>query len=355
MTPTIQLQLLLATFAGWVGHQQSRSISYLIEENRVLKEQLESSGRRIRFTDDQRRRLAARGKPLGRRALESIATIVTPDTILAWHRRLIAEKWTYPRKRFGRPGVMKEIRRLIIEMAEDNPTWGYSRIQGALRHLDHRVARSTVAKIMKEHGIEPAPERPMSWRTFVRSHAHLIAAADFFTTEVWTCHGLVTHYTLFVIDIATRRVHIAGTTTHPTSEWMEQIARNLTDCQDGFLTAKRFLIIDRDALFSARFKAILESSGIEVLLTAYRAPNMNAFAERFVRSIKSECLGQMVFVGQASLDRATAEFVAHYHDERSHQGLGNEIVSGVMPQRIGPVEVSERLGGLLNYYHRRAA
>ncbi len=210
---------------------------------------------------------------------------------------------------------MKEIRCLILRMAEDNPSWGYSRIQGALRHLDHRVARSTVAKIMKEHGIEPAPERPMSWRTFVRSHAHLIAAADFFTTEVWTARGLVTHYTLFVIDIATRRVHVAGTTAHPTSEWMEQIARNLTDFQDGFLMAKRFLIIDRDALFSAKFKEILESSGIEILLTAYRAPNMNAFAERFVRSIKSECLGQMVFVGQASLDRATRLSAGRCHSE----------------------------------------
>ena len=253
MPENIHLQLLLATFAGWIGRQQSHVIAYLIEENRVLKEQLQSSGKRILFTDDQRRRLATKGKPLGRRALEAIATIVTPDTILRWHRRLIAEKWTYPRNRVGRPGVMKEMRRLTLQMAENNPTWGYSRIQGALRHLDHRVARSTVAKIMKEHGIEPAPERPMSWRTFVRSHAHLIAAADFFTTEVWTARGLVTHYTLFVIDIATRRVHVAGTTTHPTSEWMEQIARNLTDCQDGFLTPKRFLIIDRDALFSPRF------------------------------------------------------------------------------------------------------
>ena len=195
----------------------------------------------------------------------------------------------------------------------------------------------------------------MSWRTFIRSHAHLIATADFFTTEIWTACGLVTHYTLFVIDTATRRVHIAGTTTHPTSEWMEQIARNLTDCQDGFLTAKRFLIIDRDALFSPGFKAILENSGVEILLTSHRAPNMNAFAERFVRSIKSECLSQMVFVGQASLDRAIAEYVAHYHEERSHQGIGNQIVSGTAPQRVGEIEVKERLGGLLNYYHRRTA
>ena len=355
MIPTIQLQLLLATFAGWVGRQQTSVIDYLVEENRVLKEQIESSGRRMRLTDDQRRRLAAKGKPLGRRVLRRIATIVTPDTILAWHRRLIAAKWTFSRKSVGRPGVMKEVRRLIVEMAEDNPSWGYARIQGALKHLDHRVARSTIAKTLKEHGIQPAPDRPMSWATFVRSHAHLIAAADFFTTEVWTARGLVTHYTLVVIDIATRRVQIAGTTTNPISAWMEQVARNLTDCEDGFLAGKRFLIIDRDSIFSPAFKSIVGSSGVEVLLTAYQAPNMNAYAERFVRSIKAECLEQMIFLGQKSLDRAIHEFVEHYHDERSHQGIGNRIVSGAVPQSIGSIEVKQRFGGMLSYYHRRAA
>ncbi len=195
----------------------------------------------------------------------------------------------------------------------------------------------------------------MSWATFVRSHAHLIAAADFFTTEVWTARGLVRHFTLFVIDIATRRVHIAGTTTNPTSVWMEQIARNLTDCGEGFLTGKRFLIIDRDAIFSPRFKSILNGTGVEILLTEYQAPNMNAYAERFVRSIKSECLDQMIFLGRASLVRAIAEYAAHYHDERSHQGIGNEIVSGGQAQGDGIVEARERLGGLLKYYHRRAA
>jgi hypothetical protein len=234
MLENIQFQLLLATFAGWLGRRQSAVIMYLVEENCVLKEQFESSGKRLRFTDDQRRRLAAKGKPLGRRALREVATIVTPDTILAWHRKLIAAKWTYPHKRVGRPGVMKEIRELIVRMAEGNPSWGYARIQGALKHLDHRVARSTIAKVLKEHGIKPSPDRPMSWATFVRSHAHLIAAADFFTTEVWTARGLVRYYTLFVINIATRRVHVAGITTNPTSAWMEQIARNLTDCEEDF-------------------------------------------------------------------------------------------------------------------------
>ena len=355
MIETIHLQLLLATFSGWIGRQQAVVIAYLIEENRVLKEQLESGGRRLRFTDDQRRRLAAKGKPLGRKVLRQIATIVTPDTILAWHRRLIAAKWTYPRKRVGRPGVMTEIRELIVRMAEENPSWGYARIQGALKHLDHRVARSTVANVLKEHGIKPSPDRPMSWATFVRSHAHLIAAADFFTTEVWTARGLVRHFTLFVIDIATRRVYVAGTTTNPTSAWMEQVARNLTDCEDGFLTGRRFLVIDRDAIFSPRFKSTLDGAGVEVLLTAYQAPNMNAYAERFVRSIKSECLDQMIFLGRESLVRAIAEYAAHYHDERSHQGIGNVLISRAVRQSEGSIKVRERLGGLLKYYYRRAA
>ena len=354
MIETIYLKLLLATFAGWVTRQQSHAIAYLIEENRVLEEQLTASGKRVRFTDDQRRRLAAKGKPLGRKVLQQIATIVTPDRILAWHRKLIASKWTYPRRRVGRPGVMKEIRELIIRMAEENPSWGYARIQGQLKHLNHRVARSTIAKVLKEHGIKPSPHRPMSWRTFVRSHAQSIAAADFLTTEVWTARGLVRHFTLFVIDIATRHVYVAGTTTNPTSAWMEQMARNLTDCYEGFLKGKRFLIIDRDAIFSPRFKSILGSSDVEILRTGYQAPNMNAHAERFVRSVKSECLDQVIFLGREALVRAITEYAAHYHEGGSHQGIGNEMISGAEPQDEGIVGIRERLGGLLKYYHRRA-
>lgn len=240
-------------------------------------------------------------------------------------------------------------------MAEENPSWGYARIQGQLKHLNHRVARSTIARVLKESGIQPSPDRPMSWRTFVRSHAHLIAAADFFTTEVWTARGLVRYFTLFVIDIGTRRIHIAGTTTNPTSEWMEQVARNLTDLEQGFLNGKRFPILDRDAKFSSGFRSILEGSGVEILLTAYQAPDMNAHAERFVRSIKSECLDRMIFLGRESLVRAIGEYMEHYREERSHQGIGNELIGGAAPASDGAVEVRERLGGLLKYYNRRAA
>ena len=234
MRQSIQLQLLLAAWSGWVNRNQASVIEFLVEENRVLKEQL--GGRRLRLTDDQRRRLAAKGHALGRSVLQSIATLVTPDTIMAWHRRLIAAKWTYASRRVGRPGIMLEIRRLIVRMATENPSWGYCRIQGGLKHLGHRVAVSTIAKTLKEHGIRPAPERPSSWRTFLKSHADVIASADFFTTEVWTARGLVTYYTLFVIDIASRTVEIAGTTTNPDGTFMMQVARNLTDSVDGFLT-----------------------------------------------------------------------------------------------------------------------
>jgi len=157
---THTLQMVLLSFSGWVSRHQQDVIEYLIEENRVLKEL--TKGRALRLNDDQRRRLAAKGKRLGRRVLGTIATIVTPDTILRWHQRLIAAKWTYTQKRVGRPGVMKEIRRLVVRMAKDNSSWGYRRMQGALKNLGHRVARSTIAKILKEHGIRSAPDRSTS-------------------------------------------------------------------------------------------------------------------------------------------------------------------------------------------------
>ena len=347
------LQLLLATFAGWVNREQTQIVAYLVEENRVLREQL--GDRRLRLTDEQRRRLAAKGKVLGWRLLHRVATIVTPDTIMRWHRRLIAAKWTYTTKRVGRPGIMKAIRELIVRMATDNAGWGYCRIRGELKKLDHRVARSTIAKTLKDHGIPPSTERPTSWRTFLKSHADVIAATDFFTTEVWTARGLVTHYVLFVIHHATRAVHIAGITTNPDGDFMAQVARNLTAEDDGFLRGKRFLILDGDKKFTAQFRQILEDGGVAVVQTAFQAPNMNAFAERCVLSIKTECLDRIILFGQAHLERVLREYVAHHHHERPHQGLGNELIDGEPPNGVGSVVVHERLGGLLNSYHRAAA
>jgi hypothetical protein len=181
---------MLMAFAGWWRDQQQEAVAYLVEENRILRRQLR--GRRLHLTDEDRRRLARRGQRLGRRVLCQVATIVTPDTILRWHRQLIARKWTYAKERRGRSGVLAEIRRLVVRMAEENPTWGYTRIRGALKNMGHRVGRSTIARILKAQGVPPVPERPTSWQTFLRAHWGVIAGADFFTTEVWTWRGLVT-------------------------------------------------------------------------------------------------------------------------------------------------------------------
>ena len=207
-TDLYPLQVLLVTLAGWVNRQQQHVIEYLVEENRVLKDQVK--GRRLGLTDDQRRRLATKGRRLGRRVLRQVATIVTPETILRWHRQLIARKWTFTRNRPGRPGIMQEISSLILRMATENPGWGYTRIQGALKNLGHGVARSTVAQVLKANGIPPAPNRPTSWRTFLRAHWGAMAGADFFTSEVWTPRGLITYYTLFVLDLRSRRVHVVA-------------------------------------------------------------------------------------------------------------------------------------------------
>src|SRR5215467_5852344 len=201
--------MVLGVLTGWLERREREAIAYLIEENRLLRRQLGT--RRPRLTDDDRRRLAARAYRVGRAALREMATIATPDTLLRWHRQLIARKWTYYRQP-GRRGVLREIRRLVVRMAEENPTWGYTRIQGAVKNVGHRVGRSTIRRILKAAGLPPVSQRSTSWQTFLRAHWGAIAGADFFTTEVWTWKGLVTYYTVFVIDLASCRVQILGST-----------------------------------------------------------------------------------------------------------------------------------------------
>jgi putative transposase len=244
------LQFVLVALAGWFNQQQRDFIDYLQEENRVLREQI--GARRLRFTNDQRRRLAAKARTLGRRLLREFATIVTPDTLLAWHRTLIAKQYDGSTRRGpGRPPVMSEIRALIVRMATENRAWGYTRIQGALANLNHEVSRGTIATVLREHGLEPAPDRlkKTTWTDFLKAQWEVLAAADFFTMDVWTSGGLTRFAVLFLIDLSTRRIHIAGIAAEPDSAWMSQIARNLTDVGDGFLTEKRFLIYDRDPRF----------------------------------------------------------------------------------------------------------
>ncbi len=252
---------------------------------------------------------------------------------------------------------MQDIRELVVRIAGENRTWGYTRIQGALSNLGHIVARGTISNILKENGIEPAPERcrKTTWREFLHFHWEMIAAADFFTVEVWTRFGLLRYLVLFVIELSTRRVHIAGIHPVPNEAWMMQAARNLTDETDGFLRGKRHLIHDRDPLYTKQFREALAGAGIRTIRLPARSPNLNAYAERFVRTIKESCLERVVIFGEAGLRRALEHFVAHYHGERNHQGLGNKLLSTTPLSLTGKVARRQRLGGLLNYYHRLAA
>jgi putative transposase len=351
------LAFLLLLFSGWVNRDQQAVSDYLLEENRVLR--AAHGPHRLRLTNDQRRRLAVKGKVLGRRRLAAIAGIVTPDTILRWYRTLVAKKYDGSNaRRPGRPSTKPDVAALVVRMANENPTWGYTRVRGGLKGLGHDVARNTIKAILKDHGIEPAPERGanMPWKTFLAAHWDGLAAADFFTVDVLTLRGLVRHVVFFVMKLKTRTVAIAGITREPNETWMMQVARNLTVAGDGFLHGMHHIILDRDPLYTTAFRRLLRDSGVRPLVLPARSPNLNAFAERFVESVKSECLDRLVLLGEGHLRTAVREFVHHYHEERPHQGLDNELIAPTTTTiGTGRTKCRERLGGLLKFYYREAA
>jgi transposase InsO family protein len=354
------LHILIAMAAGWIERHQQRVITYLQEENHILKAHLD--GRRLRLTDTERRRLAALAHPLGRQRLKEIAVIAAPDTLLRWYQRLIAQKFdgSMQRPQRGRPRVAEEVEQLVVRMAEENRTWGYRRIQGALANLGHAIDAITVRNILRRHHLEPAPQRRqagMSWSQFLTLHWEVLAATDFFTVEVATWHGLVTYYVLFVMELATRRVEIAGITPHPTAAFMQQCARQLTDPVDGFLLGKRYLLHDRGTKFTYVFDELLKDNGMEPIVLPPRSPNLNAHCERFVRSIKEEVLDQILMLGERSLSYVIQQYLVHYHTERNHQGLDDQLIAhpSESGSHSGQVRRRARLGGLLSYYYRDAA
>ena len=352
-------QLLLLILAGWINRRQQDAVEYLMTENRVLREKL--GKKRILLNDEQRRRLAVKGKILGRKMLEQLATIVTPDTILRWHRELVARHWDYSqhRKSAGRPPASPEIVELVLRIARESPTWGYERIQGALCNLGLKISTTTVANILKSHGIELAPDRrrQSTRKDFLQAHWDVLASVDFTTIAVWTKSGLATCYLLFVMELVSRRVYFAGCTANPDESWMCQAARNLSDAEEGFLHGKKYLLMDRDTKFSEAFRTILEQAGVQAVRLPPRSPNLNPNLERFMRSAKEECLERMVFFGEKSLQVAVAEFLSHFHAERNHQGLGNRLIEPgkEVGRTPGDVACRERLGGMLRYYYRQAA
>jgi putative transposase len=244
-------------------------------------------------------------------------------------------------------------------MARENRAWGYDRIAGALANLGHEISDQTVGNVLRRHGLLPAPERKRrtSWTAFIRTPMDLLAGTDFFTAEVLTLRGLVTYYVLFFIHLESCRVDIAGITVHPDEAWMKQIARNATMDDCNALRDCRYLLHDRDTKFTRSFRAIIASGRVEPLALPARRPNLNAYAERWVRSVKEGSLSRVILFGERSLRQALGTYVNHFHAERNHQGKGNILLfsRATDRQREGPVRCRERLGGLLRYYHREAA
>jgi len=245
---------------------------------------------------------------------------------------------------------------LIVQMARENSGWGYDRIVGALSNLGYTVSDQTVGNILKRHGIAPAPKRSQNttWKEFIQSHLAVLAGIDFFTVEVLSWHGLVTYYVLFFIHLESRRVSLAGITRHPDQAWMQQMARNATGETWGFLDQRRYVLHDRDTKFCSVFRSTLTAGGIKPIQLPARSPNLNSHAERWVRSVKDECLSKLILFGEVSLRRALTDFIDHYHGERNHQGKGNVLLfpAGKVGQHKPRTRVRcrERLGGLLQYY-----
>jgi transposase InsO family protein len=350
---------LLAYITGTVDQELLLRNEYLVTENRILHKQLTG---RVRLSDGERTALAEIGYRLGKQALQDVATIVKPDTILGWHRKLVAQKFDGSTRRQspGRPKIDPELEALVVRMAQENRSWGYDRIVGALANLGLTVSDQTVGNILKRHGIPPAPERKKTttWKEFIRTHMDVLVATDFFTAEVWTLGGLVTYYVLFFLHLGSRQIHVAGVTPHPNEAWMVQVARNVTMEEWGFLAPGQYLIHDRDTKFCAAFQHIIDAAGVERVVLPPRSPNLNAYAERWVRSVKEECLSRLILFGEAALCHALKEYVEHYHHERNHQGKGNVLLFPAVSQdteREGPIRYRERLGGLLKYYEREAA
>ena len=282
---------LLAYVTGGVNQELLLQIEYLTAENRILRTKLPA---KLRLTDTERTTLADVGKLLGRRALKETASIAKPDTILAWYRKLIANKFDGAKKRDypGRPPIWTDVEALVVRMVRENCGWGYDRIAGALSNLGSVVSDQTVGNILKRHGIAPAPKRSqtVSWKDFIASHMEVLAGTDFFTLELLTWRGLVTYYVLFFMKLGSRRVEIAGITRHPDEEWMQQVGRTATQESWGRLHGCRYLLHGRDTKFCSSFRSTVRQSGVEPIMLPASTPNLNAFAEHwFVPCVRNAC------------------------------------------------------------------
>jgi putative transposase len=342
------LRRLLKTLAG----SDDRDLAV---ENAVLRHQLVVLRRTTRRPALRRRDrvlLAGASRLLPRERWSLF--LVSPQTLLRWHRELVRRKWTYQHRRPGRPRVDPAVRELVLRLARENPRWGCVRIQGELRKLGIHIGATTIRSLLRRAGLGPAPRRSgPSWNEFLREQASGVMACDFFTVDtVW----LRRLYVLFFIELHSRRVHLAGVTASPDSAWVTQQARNLAPSER--LENVRFLIRDRDSKFTSSFDEIFSTEDAKVLKTPVRAPKANAFAERWVRTVREDCLDQMLITDRRHLERTMRDYITHYNYERPHRGLALATPAGEAPAaRDKPIDIARRdiLGGVIHEYHARAA
>ncbi len=356
-----KLWLTLITYLAYcIDKEHYKAIDYLREQVRVLIEHQEKENKRILLTNSQRMRVAAKAKRLSRKMLVRCTELFTADTVIRWHQKLIAEKYDGSQNRTyaGRPPITEEIVNLVIRFKQENSRWGYRRIRDQVVYLGYAISKSSVKNILIENGHDPEPDLTVrsTWHEFIKSHWDVLTACDFFTIELLVGRKLIRCTVFFVMELATRKVFFAPVKPQPDGSYMLQVAKSLTDSEDGFLHGKRYLIHDRDPLYRTDgFHGILKSSGIEPVKLPARSPNLNSYSERFVKSIKSECLDHLILSSVQQLEYVLQQYSEYYHHERIHQSLDRIIEPKHIIDDKAEIICIERLGGLLKSYHRLAA
>ncbi len=351
---------LVAYLAYCIDKELYKAIDYLKAQVEVLIEHQEKQNKRILLDNKQRMRVAAKAKKLSRKILEQFTVLFAPDTIIGWYNKLIAQKYdgTYNRGKVGRPQITLEIVNLIIKFKKENPRWGYKKIRDQIVYLGYKISKSSVKNILIENGYDPEPDLTVrsTWHEFIKSHWNVLSACDFFTIELLVGRKLIRCTVFFVMELATRKVFFAPIKLQPDGDYMKQTARILTDCEDGFLKGKKYLIHDRDPLYRTEgFYELLKNSGINPVKLPARSPNLNAYAERFVKSVKFECLNHLILSSVQQLEYTLGQYREYYHHERIHQFLGRIIEPKHNVNDNAEIQCIERLGGLLKSYHRLAA
>ncbi len=356
---------IIATIARLLCRELTLQNEYLRQENKILKSKIK---KRISFTDDERRTLVEAALAMGRDLMEQVVTIVSPQTILAWQRRLEKEKWDFSDRRKnnpGRPRIDIDIEQLVCKMARENEC-GYERIQGELGKLNIKISKSSVANILRRNGLPPSPERKgLSWREFLSRHAAVFLCADMLQKEVWTFRGLTTAYVFFVMHLQTRKVLLARATFSPTNQWLQQQTRHvLWNCEEQCIKP-RFFLRDNDMLYPEGMNTLLKASGVDTIKTPFQAPNANSYAERYVLSCKKECLNHLLIFGLNRLQHVIDCYTSYFNGHRPHQGISNRIPaeynksnrqqgSCVQNVNAGNIICNDFLGGLLKSYKRAA-